>query len=74
MAAHEVDDGYTQWYVNDAVIECDAEEFWRVVAKALMPAVVTGRPYHHVTLTTGEDAWCGCERGQDHSDRTPGQP
>lgn len=35
IAAHQPDDGHTQWYVDEFCIDCDAEEFWRVVQKAL---------------------------------------
>jgi len=27
--------GAAQWYVDEFVIDCDAEEFWKVVGKAL---------------------------------------
>lgn len=32
--AHEAPGG-TQWYVDERVIDCDAEEFWTVVAAVL---------------------------------------
>ena len=35
IAAHEPEDGYLQWYADEHTIDCDAGEFWRVVAKAL---------------------------------------
>ena len=28
-----------------------------------------GPGYHHVTLSTGEQAWCSCPADDDHSDR-----
>ncbi len=38
---HEAD-GPVQWYVDELTIDCDAEEFWKVVAKALEVSDGTG--------------------------------
>lgn len=35
VEAHKPEHGYTQWYVDEHVIDCDAEEFWAVIARAL---------------------------------------
>jgi hypothetical protein len=35
IEAHEPEDGYKQWYVDELCIDCDAAEFWAVVAAAL---------------------------------------
>lgn len=34
VQAHDAP-GHLQWYVDDLVIDCDAGEFWKVVAQAL---------------------------------------
>lgn len=34
-AHHEVHLGVTQWYVDKFVIDCDAEDFWKVAEQAL---------------------------------------
>jgi hypothetical protein len=34
VEAHEPEHGYTQWYVDEHVIDCDADEFWAVTAQA----------------------------------------
>src|SRR5271167_3523249 len=31
VANHDPEDGSRQWYVDNHVIDCDAEEFWKVV-------------------------------------------
>jgi hypothetical protein len=41
VMAHQPDDGSRQWYVDEHVIDCDADEFWAVIARAL--AGETGR-------------------------------
>lgn len=38
---HEPDSG-GQWYVDDLCIDCDAEEFWDVVLRAVCEAAGTG--------------------------------
>ena len=35
VMAHEPDDDSRQWYVDEFVIDCDAEEFWAVIERAL---------------------------------------
>ncbi len=35
IEAHEPEDGYKQWYVDEHCIDCDAEEFWAVIAAVL---------------------------------------
>ena len=35
VSAHEPVTGHVQWYVDDLCIDCDAEEFWKVVGQAL---------------------------------------
>lgn len=35
VMAHEPEDGYLQWYVDEFCIDCDAEEFWAVIARIL---------------------------------------
>ena len=35
------DGGYHQWYVDEFVIDCDAEEFWRVVERALIQSAAS---------------------------------
>jgi hypothetical protein len=35
VTAHEPEDGYRQWYVDEYVIDCDAEEFWAVIERVL---------------------------------------
>ena len=36
--AHEPD-GYVQWFVDEHCIDCDAEEFWKVLRQALAAKV-----------------------------------
>jgi hypothetical protein len=38
VEAHEPSHGMTQWYVDEYVIDCDAEEFWAVIARTLAEA------------------------------------
>ncbi len=35
VEAHEPSEGITQWYVDERCIDCDAEEFWAVIAAVL---------------------------------------
>ena len=35
VTAHQPEDGYLQWYVDEFCIDCDAEELWRVVGNTL---------------------------------------
>lgn len=39
VEAHKPEHGYTQWYVDEHVIDCDAEEFWAVIERAELAAV-----------------------------------
>jgi hypothetical protein len=35
VEAHRPSDGSLSWYVDEFVIDCDAGEFWAVIARAL---------------------------------------
>lgn len=35
VEAHRPANGMTQWYVDEFCIDCDADEFWAVIAAAL---------------------------------------
>jgi hypothetical protein len=35
VEAHEPANGMTQWYVDELCIDCDADEFWSVIAAVL---------------------------------------
>lgn len=38
VEAHQPEHGYTSWYVDEHVIDCDADEFWTVIAAVLQKA------------------------------------
>lgn len=44
VEAHEPSHGMTQWYVDEYVIDCDAREFWAVIAAALEKHAPEGEP------------------------------